>query len=184
MKTEYNKVKMEEKVNPKILTDDNKISEFVDDIINKYKKYMSIKHADEVEKYLLKLRKKLDNKPQPLPSADINNLEEYIELLYQVTSKNSEEKEKSLKLQIQGTRFILQLSRTINNLEILIQNNTLMGALTRILQEEFKKSIELTFNILRIFLAFSNFSQMHSILSNYKVGALTMKVRGTNIYDI
>jgi Kinesin-associated protein (KAP) len=31
----------------------------------------------------------------------------------------------------------------------LIQNNTVMGALTRVLQEEFKKSTELTFNILR-----------------------------------
>ena len=31
----------------------------------------------------------------------------------------------------------------------LIQNATVMGALTRVLQEEFKKSTELTFNILR-----------------------------------
>lgn len=31
----------------------------------------------------------------------------------------------------------------------LIQNGTVMGALTRVLQEEYKKSTELTFNILR-----------------------------------
>ena len=51
-----------------------------------------------------------------------------------------------------------------------------MGALTRVLQEEFKKSVDLTFNILRIFLAFSNFVEMHSLMSTYRIGMLTMKV--------
>ena len=51
-----------------------------------------------------------------------------------------------------------------------------MGALARVLQEEFKKSVELTFNILRIFLAFSNFMEMHGLLANHRVGMLTMKV--------
>jgi hypothetical protein len=45
--------------------------------------------------------------------------------------------------------MILKLCRSVANLEALIQNNTVMGALTRVLQEEFKKSVELTFNILR-----------------------------------
>ena len=35
---------------------------------------------------------------------------------------------------------------------VMIQNGTVMGALTRVFQEEFKKSTELTFNILRVFL--------------------------------
>lgn len=50
-----------------------------------------------------------------------------------------------------------------------------MGAITRVLQEEYKKSIDLTFNILRIFLAFSNFMEMHPLMSNYRIGVLTMK---------
>jgi hypothetical protein len=45
--------------------------------------------------------------------------------------------------------MILQLCRDVMNLEQLIQNSTVMGALTRVLQEEYKKSVELTFNILR-----------------------------------
>jgi hypothetical protein len=45
-----------------------------------------------------------------------------------------------------------------------------MGAITRVFQEEYKKSIDLTFNILRIFLAFSNFMEMHSLMANYKIG--------------
>jgi hypothetical protein len=48
-----------------------------------------------------------------------------------------------------------------------LQHNTL--------QEEYKKNVDLTFNILRIFLAFSNFIEMHSLMSNYRVGMLTMK---------
>ena len=50
---------------------------------------------------------------------------------------------------MRGTAMILQLCRQVVNLEVLIQNNTLMGALTRVLQEEYKKSLDLTFNILR-----------------------------------
>jgi len=72
--------------------------------------------------------------------------------------------------------MILKLCRDVMNLEQLIQNNTVMGALTRVLQEEYKKSVDLSFNILRIFLAFSNFMEMHSLMANYKIGVLTMKV--------
>jgi hypothetical protein len=45
--------------------------------------------------------------------------------------------------------MILKLCRDVMNLEQLIQNNTVMGALTRVLQEEYKKSVDLSFNILR-----------------------------------
>ena len=50
-----------------------------------------------------------------------------------------------------------------------------MGALTRVLQEDFKKSAELTFTILKIFLSFSNFVEMHALMGNYRIGNLTMK---------
>ena len=85
------------------------------------------------------------------PPADMESLDEYLELLYQVTGKSDDEKqnEEALKAQIQGTAMILKLCRNVGHLECLIQNNTVMGALTRVLQEEFKKSFELTFNILR-----------------------------------
>ena len=72
--------------------------------------------------------------------------------------------------------MIRKLCRVVMNLEQLIQNGTVMGALTRVFQEEFKKSTELTFNILRVFLAFSNFMEMHGLMANYRVGLLTMKV--------
>lgn len=84
-----------------------------------------------------------------LPPADLNELDDYLEMLYQVSGKSDKEKEQGLRLQERGTAMILKLCRNVMNLEQLIQNSTVMGALTRVLQEEFKKSVELTFNILR-----------------------------------
>ena len=52
----------------------------------------------------------------------------------------------------------------------------LMSSLSRVLADDYKRSSELSFNLVRIFLSFSNFMEMHSILANYKVGAMTMKV--------
>lgn len=40
------------------------------------------------------------------------------------------------------------------------QDHTLMGALSRVLGDEYRKSMELTYNIMRIFLAFSNFVEV------------------------
>lgn len=84
-----------------------------------------------------------------LPPADMGQLDEYLELLYQVSGKSENENDEGIKAQIRGTAMIMKLCRQVINLEILIQNGTLMGALTRVLQDEFKKSLELTFNILR-----------------------------------
>jgi hypothetical protein len=83
------------------------------------------------------------------PPATMDNLDDYLELLYQVSGKSDNDKDEGLKAQVEGTAMILKLCRTVVNLEVLIQNTTVMGALTRVLQEEFKKSAELTFNILR-----------------------------------
>lgn len=120
-------------------------------------------------------------KPKPraidlLPPADMNEIDDYLEMLYQVSGKSEREKEEGLRMQEKGTAMILKLCLDVMNLESLIQNSTVMGALTRVLQEEFKKSIDLTFNILRIFLSFSNFIEMHSLMANYRIGVLTMKV--------
>jgi hypothetical protein len=84
------------------------------------------------------------------PPASMEMIDDYLELLYQVSGKNETDNDEGLKAQIEGTAMILKLCRVVVNLEILIQNNTVMGALTRVLQEEFKKSPELTFNILRL----------------------------------
>lgn len=86
------------------------------------------------------------------PPAKMDDIDEYLDMLYQVADKKSADS--SLKKQIYGTAMILQLCRSVMNLDALIQNNTLMGALTRVFQEEYKKSVELTHNILRYSEAF------------------------------
>lgn len=86
---------------------------------------------------------------EQLPEASMDEIDDYLELLYQVGGKTDVDKEKGLESQVRGTAMILQLCRHVVNLEVLIQNGTLMGALTRVLQEEYKKSLDLTFNILR-----------------------------------
>lgn len=110
-----------------------------------------------------------------LPPANIAEIDDYLDMLYTVSGKGEKERQAALRVQVRGTGMILQLCRDVMNLEMLIQNSTVMGALTRVLQEEHKKSTYLTFNIMRIFLAFSNFMEMHGLMANYRVGVLTMK---------
>jgi excinuclease UvrABC ATPase subunit len=77
--------------------------------------------------------------------ATMKDLDDYLEMLYEISGKNKDNSQS----QTLGTFKILQLCRNVINLEQLIQNSTVMGALTRVLQEEYKKSVEVTFNILR-----------------------------------
>ncbi len=51
-----------------------------------------------------------------------------------------------------------------------------MSLLSRLLDTEYKSSLEMTFNIVRIFLALSNFLEMHPLLGQFKAGALSIKV--------
>ncbi|KAG5175345.1 kinesin-associated protein [Tribonema minus] len=101
---------------------------------------------------------------------DMSRLEEYIELLYEGKDKDD------MIQKTRGTANILALCSHVGNLEALVQDQTLMGALTRVLNEEYKKSVALCYNIMRAFLAFSNFVEMHPILANYRVGSITMKI--------
>lgn len=161
-------------------------------------KYIHSSRTEEVEQVLTKLRrivaeakekeaadkakkiavvskteaKNANKQTDNLPPARIEDVDDYLELLYQMSTGNNED---GLQSQIRGTAMILKLCRSVGNLELLIHNSTLMGALARVLQEEYKKSSELSFNILRIFLAFSNFMEMHAVLAHYRIGLFTLK---------
>lgn len=56
-----------------------------------------------------------------------------------------------------------------------------LGAMARVLREDWKKSTELTTNIVYIFFCFSSFSQFHSIIIHYKIGAMCMLVMENEI---
>uniref|UniRef100_A0AAZ3SM92 Kinesin-associated protein 3b n=1 Tax=Oncorhynchus tshawytscha TaxID=74940 RepID=A0AAZ3SM92_ONCTS len=97
--------------------------------------------------------------------ANINKVEEYVELLYE----GMEEK-------VKGATLILHLARNPVNLEELLENETALGALARVLREDWKQSVELATTIIYVFFCFSSFSQFHGLVTHYKIGALCMNV--------
>lgn len=97
--------------------------------------------------------------------ASFDALDEYLEMLYDDT-----------KAKIRGTGLILQLARNPDNMEELAMNETLMGALSRVLREEGLSSTELVTNIVSIFFFYSSFTPFHTVISRYKIGATCMKV--------
>ncbi|XP_033838597.1 kinesin-associated protein 3-like [Periophthalmus magnuspinnatus] len=97
--------------------------------------------------------------------ASITKVEEYVEMLYE-----------GIPEKIRGSALILQLARNPDNLEELLHNEAALGALARVLREDWKQSVELATIIIYIFFCFSSFSQFHGVVSHYKVGALCMSV--------
>lgn len=98
-------------------------------------------------------------------SANLNDIEEYMEMLYEDTPTK-----------IKGSGMILQVARNPDNLTELAQNETVMSALARILREEWKSSTELTTNIIYTFFCFSSFTEFHAVIVHHKVGALCMHI--------
>ena len=98
-------------------------------------------------------------------TANINDLEDYIELLYEEVSGK-----------VRGSCLILQLARNPDNLEELSQNETLLGALSRVLREEWRASIDLTTNIIYIFFCFSTFTQFHPVILTFKIGSQVLDI--------
>uniref|UniRef100_A0A3B4YHR0 Kinesin-associated protein 3b n=1 Tax=Seriola lalandi dorsalis TaxID=1841481 RepID=A0A3B4YHR0_SERLL len=97
--------------------------------------------------------------------ASITRVDEYVELLYE-----------GIPEKIRGSSLILQLARNPDNLEELLHNEAALGALARVLREDWKQSVELATIIIYIFFCFSSFSQFHGVVSHYKIGALCMSV--------
>ncbi|XP_018112210.1 kinesin-associated protein 3 L homeolog isoform X1 [Xenopus laevis] len=119
-------------------------------------------------------KEKKMNKPKDPPPfegmeideiANINDMDEYIELLYE-----------NIADKVRGSALILQLARNPDNLEELLLNETALGALARVLREDWKQSVELATNIIYIFFCFSSFSQFHGLITHYKIGALCMNI--------
>ncbi|XP_060773419.1 kinesin-associated protein 3a [Neoarius graeffei] len=97
--------------------------------------------------------------------ANINSIDDYVELLYEDVPEK-----------IRGATLILQLARNPDNLEELLQNETALGALARVLREDWKQSVDLATTIIYVFFCFSNFIQFHALITHYKIGALCMNI--------
>ncbi|KAM7543232.1 hypothetical protein Aperf_G00000005562 [Anoplocephala perfoliata] len=97
--------------------------------------------------------------------ASMNDLDSYLDLLYE-----------DIPEQIRASALILQLARNPNNLNEICQKEALIGALARVLREEWRKSIHLTTNLMYIFFCLSSFSNFHSLITHFKIGALCMTI--------
>nr|XP_012148768.1 PREDICTED: kinesin-associated protein 3 isoform X2 [Megachile rotundata] len=97
--------------------------------------------------------------------AVISNVDNYIELLYE-----------EIPGKIKGSSLILQLARVPDNLHELTKNESLLSALARVLREDWRRSIELSTNIVYIFFCFSTYSQFHNIVLEYRIGSLCMDI--------
>ncbi|XP_025112407.1 kinesin-associated protein 3-like isoform X2 [Pomacea canaliculata] len=97
--------------------------------------------------------------------ANINDVDEYLEMLYE-----------DLPDKIKGSALLLQLARNPDNLEELFQNETVVSALVRLLREDWKRSTDMATNIIYIFFCFSSFSQFHGVILHFKIGALCMTI--------
>jgi hypothetical protein len=73
--------------------------------------------------------------------------------------------------QVRATGMIAQLFRKTENFEALLQHDTLVQMLSRIMREEMKKSIDLCINVVSVFFSISNFSQFHGLIMDNQVGA-------------
>ncbi|KAJ6639686.1 Kinesin-associated protein 3, partial [Pseudolycoriella hygida] len=89
--------------------------------------------------------------------ASIRNLDEYVELLYE-----------DLQERVRGSSLILRLARCPDNLEELEKNESVLSALARVLREDWKKSLELSTNIIYIFFCFSTYTKFHNVIVQYR----------------
>jgi hypothetical protein len=86
--------------------------------------------------------------------VSVDDLDEYIQLFY----------EESVEQKSKGAQSILYLCLSNENMEIMLEHETLLGTVSRTLRDDYKKSIELTLYLLNIFQAYSNFTQFHEFL--------------------
>uniref|UniRef100_A0A1I8Q867 Kinesin-associated protein 3 n=1 Tax=Stomoxys calcitrans TaxID=35570 RepID=A0A1I8Q867_STOCA len=106
-----------------------------------------------------------NSKSSDSSDVSINHIDEYVELLYEDLSER-----------IRGSAMILQVARNPDNLEELEKNEACLSALSRVLREDWRKSLDLSTNIIYIFFCFSTYTKFHSVIVQYKIGSLCMDV--------
>lgn len=97
--------------------------------------------------------------------ASVRNIDDYLEALYD-----------ELPEKVKSTAKLAQLSRRVENLEELLAHDSLLGALSRVLKEDGKRSVDLCTNIISVFFSLSNFSQFHPAISEHGMGAKALEL--------
>ena len=113
--------------------------------------------------------------PQDLTNVTINEIEKYVDYLYE----SPEEK-------IKGARFLLYLVQTPENINIICEEHEkLLDVISRTLRDEHKKILELSIYLIYFFYAFSQYQVFHPFLLHRSVGEICMGIIDYNLlkYD-
>ena len=113
--------------------------------------------------------------PQELTNVTIDEIEKYVDLLYE----KPEEK-------IKGARFLLYLVLTPENINTICEEHEkLLDVISRTLRDEHKKILELSIYLIYFFYAFSQYQIFHPLLLNRSVGEICMGIIDYNLlkYD-
>jgi hypothetical protein len=92
-------------------------------------------------------------------------LDTYIESFY----------EDQVERKVEGAMSLLYLCFSNENMEYMLEHETLFGTISRTLRDDYKKSLELTLYLLNIFQAYSNFTQFHEFLLTVSHHELTRR---------
>ena len=84
--------------------------------------------------------------------------------------------EDNIEKQIEATMNILTLLLDFRNINDILDHESLLQLLSRVLQEEHKKSIELCVHVQCIFCVLANYQEFHEKLTQFQVGKATMDV--------
>eukprot|EP00002_Diphylleia_rotans_P030578 TRINITY_DN6297_c0_g1_i1.p1 TRINITY_DN6297_c0_g1~~TRINITY_DN6297_c0_g1_i1.p1 ORF type:complete len:735 (+),score=171.51 TRINITY_DN6297_c0_g1_i1:274-2478(+) len=97
------------------------------------------------------------------PSLD--KIDHYLEKMY----------EEKVDEKIMAINALVMLTRSLDNIDYISQNEPVLLALARLLREE-RKSIELTTSIVLVWYNFTKFSHFHPLVSHHKIGDMVMRI--------
>ena len=100
------------------------------------------------------------------PSARLEDVDAYLEKLY----------DEDVATKTEGARKLVALAQHSRNLERLCANTALMGALARVLRDEYKKSVELTTALVQIFFCASHWKELHGAIIAARAGDMCMRI--------
>ena len=109
--------------------------------------------------------------PQELTTVNIEEIEKYVDLLYETPEDK-----------VKGARFLLYLIQNPKNMYIIGQEQEkLLDVISRTLHDEHKKILELSIYLIYFFYAFSQYKVFHPLLSHRSVGGICMGIIDYNL---
>ena len=109
--------------------------------------------------------------PQELTTVNIEEIEKYVDLLYETPEDK-----------VKGARFLLYLVQSPKNMYIIRQEQEkLLDVISRTLHDEHKKILELSIYLIYFFYAFSQYQVFHPLLSQRSVGGICMGIIDYNL---